>query len=53
MGEFAIDHGGPLREFFRLFSLECCQIYFRGESNGKYFDVNTAAVQVKLNHSSW
>ena len=44
MGEFAIDHGGPLREFFRLFSLECSHTYLTGEP--KYFIVNTAAVQV-------
>ena len=46
VGEFAIDHGGPRREFFRLFGLQCSETYFRGKR--KYFDVNAAAVQVTL-----
>ena len=45
VGEPAIDHGGPRREFFDLFSLQCCETFFRGTA--KYFDVNAAAVQVK------
>ena len=44
VGEVAIDHGGPRREFFRLFGLECSETYFHGRR--KYFDVNAAAVQV-------
>lgn len=48
VGEFAIDHGGPCREFFRLFSSQCSETFFRGKA--KYFDVNAAAVQVNNNH---
>ena len=46
VGELAIDHGGPRREFFRLFSLQCSETFFRGKA--KYFDVNAAAVQVDM-----
>jgi hypothetical protein len=48
VGEFAIDHGGPLRDFFRLFSLRCSEIYLRGGARGKYFDGNAAAVQDRI-----
>lgn len=44
VGEPAIDHGGPRREFFHLFSSQCSETFFRGTA--KYFDVNAAAVQV-------
>lgn len=46
VGEFAIDHGGPLREFFRLFSLGCSEIYLKGSTKGRYFAGNAVAVQV-------
>lgn len=48
VGEFGIDHGGPLREFFRLFSLGCSEMYLKGSEKGKYFDGNAAAVQASI-----
>ena len=44
VGEGAIDHGGPKREFFRQLASE---IYFKGATDTcRFFDNNMMAVQV-------
>ena len=48
VGEGAVDHGGPRREFFRLFANEASRAYFRGASEKcRFFDNNVVAVQVE------
>lgn len=42
--EGAVDHGGPKREFFRLFAKNAAQAYFRGD----FMDVNGMAVRVSV-----
>ena len=43
-----MDHGGPKREFFRLFVNEASQTYLKGANeNCRFFDNNVTAVQVK------
>ena len=46
MGEGAIDHGGPRREFFRLFAAKTAETYFSGGTKA-YFTCNVPALQVK------
>lgn len=47
VGEGAIDHGGPKREFFRLFARLASETYFRGATDTcRFFDNNMMAVQV-------
>ena len=47
VGEGAIDHGGPTREFFRIFAEQACSIYFRGEEGQpKFFRNDILGVQV-------
>jgi hypothetical protein len=47
VGEGAVDHGGPKREFFRLFAKEASQTYFKGASEKcRFFVNNVTAVQV-------
>ena len=49
VGEGAVDHGGPKREFFRLFAKEASQTYLKGANeNCRFFDNNVTAVQVKI-----
>ena len=49
VGEGAVDHGGPKREFFRLFAKEASQTYFKGSSEKcRFFVNNVTAVQVNL-----
>ena len=49
IGEGALDHGGPKREFFRLFAQGVSERYFQGVSSGIRFFVNDImAVQVRL-----
>ena len=48
VGEGAIDHGGPRREFFRLLSLNVSEQYFQGEPGKKYFASNVTAFQVVI-----
>lgn len=43
--EGAVDHGGPKREFFRLFAHKASQTYFRGG----FMDTNILAVKVSVN----
>ena len=45
VGESAIDHGGPLREFFRLLALESSEEFFQGRLGCKFVVV---ALQVKF-----
>ena len=47
MGEGAIDHGGPRREFFRLFSLKASSTYLHGNNGEKFFVNNVIALQVR------
>ena len=44
MGEWAVDHGGPRREFFRLFSQKAHECFFLGN----FLMSNVSAMQVKL-----
>lgn len=46
MGEGAIDHGGPHREFFRLLAMEASEHYFQGPPGCKFFTNNVVALQV-------
>ena len=46
MGEGAIDHGGPRREFFRLLAKEASEHYFQGAPGCKFFTNNVIALQV-------
>ena len=48
VGESAIDHGGPLREFFRLLALESSEEFFQGRLGCKFFVNNVVALQVKF-----
>ena len=50
VGEF---HGGPLRDFFRFFSVGCSETYLKGGTKGKYFDGDAAAVQVYIYVHDW
>ncbi len=52
MGEGAIDHGGPRREFFRLLSLSASEKYFQGIAGNKYFVNNVTALLVYIYSSS-
>ena len=49
IGEGSIDHGGPTREFFRLFAQEASQKYMRGIDGDKYMASNVTALQVHSN----
>ena len=47
VGEGAVDHGGPKREFFRLFAEQVSTNYFRGDDGQpKFIRNDTLAVQV-------
>ena len=46
VGEGAIDHGGPRREFFRLLAKEASEHYFHGAPGCKFFTNNVIALQV-------
>ena len=46
VGEGAIDHGGPRREFFRLLALKSSEEFFQGRAGCKFFVNNVVALQV-------
>ena len=46
VGEGAVDHGGPRREFFRLFASGSKICFFHGSETRKFFINNVSAVQV-------
>lgn len=48
VGEGAVDHGGPRREFFRLLAINAKEIMFMGPPTTKFFATNVAAIQVNL-----
>ena len=48
VGEGAVDHGGPRREFFRLLAIEAQENLLRGPPTAKFFDTNVSAVKVSL-----
>lgn len=48
VGEGAIDHGGPRREFFRLFAQKVEEDFFQGSDGNKYFVQNIAAVHCSV-----
>ena len=51
IGEGALDHGGPKREFFRLFAQGVSERYFQGVGGRLRFFVNDiVAVQVRLHY---
>ena len=53
IGEGAIDYGGPKREFFRIFSQEVGENYFKGQrGQPKFFRGDMLAVQVHTNYVS-
>ena len=51
MGEGAIDHGGPRREFFRLLAQKSQECFFIGEASNSYFLPNVSAIQVTHTHT--
>ena len=48
VGEGAVDHGGPRREFYRLLAIEAQANLLRGPPTAKFFDTNVSAVKVSL-----
>ena len=48
VGEWAVDTGGPRREFFRLVALEAKEKFFIGRSFQKFFLCDILAIQVSL-----
>lgn len=46
VGEWAIDHGGPRREFFRLLAIDAKNRLFRGHSDRMFFITSVMSVQV-------
>ena len=48
VGEGAVDHGGPRREFFRLLAINAKERMFMGPPTRKFFATDVAAIQVNL-----